>query len=97
MSHSWKNTKTTSLFKAVLRLKTVSECEKFFRDLLTLEEIREFSERWQVAQMVDKGISYREIAKKTGVSTATITRVAHWLKHGEGGYKLILKRIKNKK
>ena len=27
-------------------------------------------------------------------STATITRVAHWLHHGKGGYKLILERLK---
>lgn len=86
----------TDLYSAILRLKTLSECKKFFRDVATLDELRDFSDRWKVAQMVDKGIPYREIAKKTSISTATITRVAHWLKHGEGGYKLMCKRCKKR-
>ena len=28
----------------------------------------------------------------TGASTATVTRVAQWLHHGEGGYRAVLKR-----
>ena len=84
----------TDLYSAILRLKTLNECKKFFRDIATLEELQGFSDRWKVAQMLDKGIPYRKIAKKTGVSTATITRVAHWLNHGEGGYQLMLKRLK---
>ncbi|MBU2524945.1 helix-turn-helix domain-containing protein, partial [Patescibacteria group bacterium] len=51
-------------------------------------------ERFKVVKMVDEGIPYREICKKVGSSTATITRVAHWLHHGEGGYKLVLERMK---
>jgi len=84
----------TDFHSAILRLKTLNECKKFFRDIATLDELRDFSDRWKVAQMIDKGIPYRTIAKETGVSTATITRVAHWLKHGEGGYKLMCKRLK---
>ncbi|OGJ49703.1 hypothetical protein A2335_01730 [Candidatus Peregrinibacteria bacterium RIFOXYB2_FULL_32_7] len=82
-------------WKAVLNLKTESECEKFFRDVATLSELMAMCERWQVAKMVDKGISYREINQQTGVSTATITRVAHWLNYGTGGYKLMLEKMKN--
>jgi len=84
----------TDLYSAILRLKTLNECKKFFRDIATLDELRDFSDRWKVAQMVDKGIPYRTIARKTGMSTATITRVALWLNHGEGGYKLMCKRCK---
>lgn len=56
------------------------------RDLCTLSEITAMSERLEVAKQVQEGVSYRQINKNTGVSTATITRVAHWLHHGEGGY-----------
>lgn len=94
--YRWTTSETTELFKAVLKLKTVKECERFFRDLLTLEEIKEFAARWQVVRMIDQGISYREIARKTGISTATITRVAHWLHYGMGGYRLILDKLKKK-
>ncbi len=82
------------LYHAILQLKNINECRKFFRDVATLKELKDLSDRWEVAQMVHKGLPYREIAHKTGVSTATITRVAHWIKHGEGGYQLMLKRLK---
>lgn len=82
------------LFGAIAGLKTPDECKKFFRDLCTLAELNAMSERWQVAKQVRQGIPYRNIAKKTGASTATVTRVAHWLHHGMGGYQLVLHRLK---
>lgn len=88
------NKNTAELYEAMLKLRSLSECKKFFRDLCTLSEITAMTERFQAAKMVNDGISYREISKKTGASTATITRVAHWLHHGEGGYKLALTRLK---
>ncbi len=83
-----------ALYEGMLKLKSVTECRAFFRDLCTLGELQELSERFQVAQLIDQKIPYREIAERTGVSTATITRVAQWLNHGEGGYRLILDRLK---
>jgi len=80
------------VYEAVLKLETVEECKKFFRDLCTLSELNTMAERFAVAKMVNQNTPYREISKKTGSSTATITRVAHWLHHGKGGYKLILER-----
>ena len=91
---NWKDQKTADLFEAILKLKDGKECELFFRDLCTLREIRSMSDRWDVVQLLDRGISYREINKRTGVSTATITRIAHWLNNGEGGYQLLLDRLK---
>lgn len=91
--HKWLNKQSKDLFKAILKLKTPNEAAKFFRDLCTLEELEEISKRFQAAKMIEKGKPYREIAQKIGLSTATVTRVAHWLNHGEGGYRLILKRI----
>lgn len=84
------------LFRAILKLKSVPECQKFFRDLCTLSELEAVTERFQVAKALSKGnASYREISKKTGSSTATITRVAHWLHHGTGGYRLALSRLQD--
>jgi TrpR-related protein YerC/YecD len=81
------------LYKAILKLETVDECKKFFRDLCTITELEAINERFMVMKMINEGIPYREIADKTGVSSATITRVAHWLNNGCGGYKLILKKL----
>jgi TrpR-related protein YerC/YecD len=95
-STKWQNQDTTKLFEAVLKLKTVSECESFFRDLMTLAELKEMSMRFKVARMLDKGNkSYLVIAKEAKITTATISRIAHWFKHGMGGYKLVIDRLKN--
>ena len=84
------------LFKTILDLKNEKECWKFSRDLLTETEIREFANRWKVARMLDQKILYEEIEKTTGMSSTTIARVNKWLTNGKGGYKLMLKRLKNK-
>lgn len=88
------NKDLSKLYEAVLKLQSIDECKKFFRDLCTLSEINSMVERFKVVKMINEGTSYREISKKVGSSTATITRVAHWLHHGEGGYKLMLERMK---
>ena len=81
------------LYDAILKLETADECKKFLRDLCTISELSSMAERFEVVKMIDQKISYREISKKTGSSTATITRIAHWLHHGKGGYKLMLERM----
>ncbi len=91
---SLNNKEFKELYEAVLKLKTADECKNFFRDLCTISELSAMSERLQVAKMVKKEVPYREICKKTGSSTATITRVAHWVHHGMGGYNLVLERLK---
>ncbi len=88
------NKELNNLYEAILKLQSVSECKKFFRDLCTLSELSAMTERFEVVKMLTQDKPYREICKKTGSSTATITRVAHWLHHGMGGYKIVLERIK---
>lgn len=89
---NWKTSKLKKLAKALLTLKTEAEVLSFLRDLCTLEELNEISTRWEVVMLLGQGKSYRKIAELTKVSTTTITRIAHWLEHGEGGYKTALKR-----
>lgn len=87
------NKNVSTLLRAFLSLNNEKECWKFLRDLLTEAEIKEFSNRWKVARMLDQKISYEEIAKETGMSSTTIARVNKWLMHGKGGYRLVLKRL----
>jgi TrpR-related protein YerC/YecD len=89
----WDNPKTENLFQAVLKLRNLGETKKFFRDLLTEDELAEFAARWQTAQMLDKKISYTTIRGKTGLSPRTIARISSWLKNGIGGYRLMLNRM----
>jgi len=89
--------KIKELIEAVLLLKDFKETKKFLRDLLTESELIEFGNRWKAARMLERKIPYTEIIKETGLSSTTIARVSDWLNGGMGGYKLILKRIKNGK
>src|ERR687888_2052052 len=92
-SHStWQTAETRDLLRAIVSLRTVAEAERFFRDLCTLSELEAMTHRWQAAQLVDRGLPYHEVSRRTGASTTTVTRVAHWLHHGEGGYRLMLDR-----
>jgi TrpR-related protein YerC/YecD len=92
--HTWQTREMTELFDALRSLKSRVELEAFLRDLCTLGELEAMAHRWQVARLVQKGLPYTEIAEKTGASTATVTRVAHWLNHGEGGYRIAIDRVK---
>lgn len=93
---SWRTDDTLALFDAILALEDRSEAERFFRDLLTLGELHDLTLRWSVARLLDGGMHYAEISQRTGASTATITRIASWLRHGEGGYRLLLDRLRDR-
>lgn len=90
---SYPTAEMKDLFRGVLAIKNETEARNFFRDLLTMAEIREFANRWQMVKMLYQGVSYSKIAAKLQVSTATVTRVAHWLKNGFGGYKAVADRL----
>lgn len=90
--HEWQTTEADELFEAILSLRTPDEAARFFRDLCTIAELQALAHRWEVAGLLEEGLPYHEIARKTGASTTTVTRVAHWLRHGEGGYRLALER-----
>ena len=90
--HEWRTPEIGSLAEAILQLETTDEAARFLRDLCTLSELRAMAHRWHAAQLIDEGLPYHEVAKRSGASTATVTRVAHWLRYGEDGYRLLLDR-----
>ena len=93
INDDWKSEATDALFDAILALETREEAEAFFRDLCTRRELNDLSHRWEIVLLLAAGFSYREIAARSGGSTATITRINEWLQHGRGGYGLILDRL----
>ena len=93
MVDDWKTDDAGALFDAILRLDSRKSAERFFRDLCTLNELRDMAQRWAVVRMLESGMHYAEISRKTGASTATITRIASWLNHGEGGYRAMLDKL----
>lgn len=88
----WRTPATAELVDAILELPDRADAERFLRDLLTLNEIHDLAQRWQVVLLLAEGLHYAEISSRTGASTATITRIASWLKHGTGGYQAALAR-----
>ena len=81
------------LAEAVLTLRDRNEAKRFLRDLCTLPELEALTHRWQTVQLLEQGVPYVEIADRVPTSTATVTRVAQWLKHGTGGYRTALDRV----
>ena len=82
-----------ALFEAIISLETVDECHNFFKDLCTPAELEAMVDRWRVAQLLDQGLSYREIRELTQVSVTTIGRVARFIERGTGGYRTVLDRL----
>ncbi|HYW29425.1 MAG TPA: YerC/YecD family TrpR-related protein [Gaiellales bacterium] len=93
MADDWRTPAIDELCDALLTLRTRDEAAAFLRDICSLHELESLSHRWQAARMLDQGTPYARVASELHASTATVTRVAHWLRHGEGGYRLVLGRI----
>jgi TrpR-related protein YerC/YecD len=78
---------------ALVKLKTANEVTLFVRDICTPNEIQSIVDRWEVAGLLTKNYSYRQIQNKTGVSVTTIGRVARYLNSPDGGYQIAMKRV----
>jgi TrpR-related protein YerC/YecD len=94
VTDDWRTPDSEALIEVLLRLDSPEDAERFLRDLCTLGELRDMAQRWAVARLLDAGLHYAEISQRTGASTATITRIASWLNHGEGGYRRMLDRTR---
>lgn len=85
------------LYEAILKLESVEECEAFFEDLCTVQELESITQRLVVAKLLTEGRVYTDIVERTGASTATISRVNRTLNYaGKGGYNNIFARLDNK-
>src|SRR5690348_10914621 len=96
-SHEWQTPEITDLCRATASLRTADEVGRFLRDLCTLSELEAMAHRWQVVRLLEEGLPYLEISKRTHASTTTVTRVAFWLRHGAGGYRLVLDRMRRRR
>jgi len=85
-----------TLYQAILTLKNLDECRRFFQDLCTVSELRAMEQRMQVALLLDDGLIYNDILERTGASSATISRVNRALMYGSDGYREVIPRIREK-
>lgn len=90
-----RNESTDALFEAILSLKDIDECKSFFDDLCTRKEINDMAQRITVAKMLLNDDKYLDISAKTGVSSATISRVVKCLDDEDSGYRKVFDKIGN--
>jgi TrpR-related protein YerC/YecD len=90
---NWTEKKNRQLIAGILELKTEDEAKRFIRDLMTPQEIAEFANRFEAASLLSRDMQYNFITERTGLSSATIARIAKWLGGSLGGYRLVLNRI----
>lgn len=88
----WRTPPVERLATTLAELDDRDEMLRFLRDLCSQSELLALAQRLEVARLVDRGIPYAKVSKEVGASTATVTRVAQWLRNGEGGYRLVLDR-----
>ncbi len=94
---AWHDQGLDDLCDALLVMRTRDEMAAFLRDACSLHELEVIAHRWQAARLLDAGLPYARVAQEVHGSTATVTRVAHWLKHGEGGYRMAIDRLARKR
>lgn len=88
-----KSKEADFLFRAILSLKDMDECYKFFEDLCTVTEIKAMAQRIVVAKMLSEKQVYSKIVEQTGASTATISRVNRSLEYGCDAYAMVFERM----
>ena len=94
MNNTRKKERNENLYKAILSLRTLDECMRFFDDLGTAPELIAMEQRFRVADCLNNGMIYNDILAETGASSATISRVNRSLQYGAGGYELAFERLK---
>ena len=75
MARNTKKQRSMALYEAIMNLKDLDECCRFFDDLCTPTELRSMEQRYDVAVYLMQDQVYTEILEKTGASSATISRV----------------------
>ncbi len=94
MSIAEEAAEETALYRAVLALNNIDEAGRFFRDLCTPAELQALKDRWHVVGLLEQGLTYRDINRRTGISVTTIGRVNRFLEQGNDGYAIIRDRLK---
>ena len=85
-----RNEQTDLLMEAVLNITSAEDAYRFFEDVCTIAELKSMAQRIEVARLLRKGVTYQEIARETGASSATISRVNRALLYGADGYRRVL-------
>ena len=73
-----------ALYELIALIETKEECRALFEDLCTYKEIGAMAQRLHAAKLLMDGTTYEQIIEKTGISSATLSRVSKCVKYGNG-------------
>ena len=90
-----KNNEFTQLFQAILSIDNMKECETFFEDICTIQELEKMAQRLEAAKLLLQGQTYEQVIEKTAISSTTLSRVSRCIRYGNGGYKTIIDKENN--
>ena len=93
MSEKIRDEHTDLFVEALLSVNTAEEMYSFLEDVYTIPEIKSMAQRLAVAVLLKKDVPYNDIVNRTGVSTATISRVNRCLQYGADGYTKVLENL----
>lgn len=85
-----RTSEVEDLLQVLVGIDDADTAYAFFEDVMTIREIRDISQRLQVARLLDAGMPYTAIERETGASATTIARVSKALNYGSGGYRAAL-------
>jgi len=86
-----------NLCDAISSIDSSKEAAQFLKDLLSSQEAEMLAKRIKIAELLLKGWDYKRIKNRLKVGESTIARVSEWLKFTGDGYRLIIKRLKERR
>lgn len=78
------NNDMVELYKVLLKLKTVEDCQNLFADLCTNKEIEQMAGRIKAAKLLMEDNTYSQVIEQTNISSATLSRVSRCVQYGKG-------------
>ncbi len=80
-----KSARSLDMYRAILELKDIDECMRFFDDLCSPRELKSMEQRFDVAVYLMQDKVYTDIVETTGASSATVSRVRRNILDNEAG------------
>lgn len=81
------NTKNI-FYKKIIDLKNKKDVNKFFANFFSQNEINEFANRFYVASLLNKNITYSKIQEQTKISSRTIAKISKKIKNKKNNFVL---------
>lgn len=83
--------KLNEIAKSLSQIDDPALIEDFLKSILTDNEAKDISSRWELVKLLDRGMSQRKIADKLKLSLCKITRGSKELKKENSAFKQVIR------